>query len=192
MSKMSKTKSKSSTNAITSLKADHQKVKGLFDEFEKANDRVTKMTIVSEGLEELSLHATLEEEIFYPAVRQAIDDEDGVMNEADEEHHVAKILIAELEEMDGNESHYDAKFTVLAENVRHHIKEEEENMFPNAQKTEIDFDALGEEMLGRKDELLSEGVPVTDEADMVATSEGHGDSPAETSTQTATPAKKRA
>jgi hemerythrin superfamily protein len=189
---MSKTKSKSSTNAITSLKADHQKVKGLFDEFEKANDRTTKMMIVSEALEELSLHATLEEEIFYPAVRQAIDDEDGVMNEADEEHHVAKILIAELEEMDGNESHYDAKFKVLAENVRHHIKEEEGNMFPKAQKTEIDFDALGEEMLGRKDELLSEGVPVTDEADMVATSEGHGDSPAETSKQTATSAKKRA
>jgi hypothetical protein len=157
MSKMSKTKSKSSTNAITSLKADHQKVKGLFDEFEKANDRATKMTIVSEALEELSIHATLEEEIFYPAVRQEIDDEDGVMNEADEEHHVAKILIAELEE-----------------------------------KTEIDFDALGEEMLGRKDQLMSESVPVTDEADMVANSKGHGDSPAEASTQTATPTKKRA
>lgn len=176
---MSKTRSKSRTNAITSLKADHQKVKGLFDEFEKTNDRATKRTIVSEALEELSLHATLEEELFYPAVREQIDDEDGLMNEADEEHHVAKILIAELEEMDGTESHYDAKFTVLAENVRHHIKEEEEDMLPKAQKTEIDFDALGEEMRGRKEELLSEGVPVTDEADMVANNEGHGDSPAE-------------
>lgn len=65
------------------------------------------------------------------------------MNEAGEEHHVARILIAELEEMDGTESHYDAKFTVLAENVRHHIKEEEENMLPEVQKTELDFDALG-------------------------------------------------
>ena len=189
---MSKTKSKSSINAITSLKADHQKVKGLFDEFEKTDDRATKMTIVSEALEELSLHAILEEEIFYPAVREAIDDEDGVMNEADEEHHVAKILIAELDEMEGTESHYDAKFTVLAENVRHHIKEEEEDMLPKAQKTEIDFDALGEKMLDRKKELLSEGVPVTDEAGMVANTEGHGDSSAEAAKQMATPAEKRA
>jgi hypothetical protein len=140
---MSKTKTKSSTNAVTNLKADHQNVKGLFDEFEKTAERATKITIVSEALEELSLHATLEEELFYPAVREEIDDDDGLMNEADEEHHVAKILIAELDEMDGTESHYDAKFTVLAENVRHHIKEEEENMLPKAQKTEIDFDALG-------------------------------------------------
>lgn len=189
---MSQTKLKSSTNAIASLKADHQKVKDLFDQFEKADDRATKTTIVSEALEELSIHATLEEEIFYPAVRQEIDDEDGVMNEADEEHHVAKVLIAELEDMDGSESHYDAKFTVLAENVRHHIKEEEEDMLPRAQKTEIDFDALGEKMRGRKEELMSEGVPGTDEADMVAKSEGHGDSPAEAAKQTASPAKKRA
>jgi len=125
-------------------------------------------TIVNEALEKLSLHATLEEELFYPAVRQSIEDEHGVMNEADEEHHVAKILIAELEEMDGSESHYDAKFTVLAENVRHHIKEEEEDMFPKAQTTNIDFEALGEEMRGRKEELLSQGMAATDEADMVA------------------------
>jgi hypothetical protein len=188
---MSKTKTKSSTNAITSLKADHQNVKGLFDEFEKTADRATKITIVSEALEGLGLHATLEEEIFYPAVRQQIDDEDEVMNAADEEHHVAKILIAELDEMDGTESHYDAKFTVLAENVRHHIKEEEENLLPKAQKMEIDFDALGAKMLSRKEELLSEGVPVTDEADMVANSDGHGDSSAQASEQTATPAKRR-
>ena len=180
---MSKTNSQSHTNAITSLKADHQKVKGLFDEFEKANDRASKMTIVSEALEELSIHATLEEEIFYPAVRPVVEDE--VMNEADQEHHVAKILIAELEEMDGTESHYDAKFTVLAENVRHHIKEEEENMLPVVQKTELDFDALGEEMHALKEELRSEGVPTTDEADMVAKSEGHGDSPAASATATA-------
>ena len=187
---MSKMKSQSSINAITSLKADHTSVKSLFDQFEKATDRATKMTVVSEALEELSIHATLEEEIFYPAVREAIDDEDGVMNEADEEHHVAKILIAELEEMDGTESHYDAKFTVLAENVRHHIKEEEEEMLPRAQKTKIDFDALGGKMLSLKQELLSEGMPVTDEAAMVANSEGHGDSPAEAAR--ATSAHKRA
>ncbi|GAC1401501.1 MAG: hypothetical protein NVSMB52_15330 [Chloroflexota bacterium] len=166
-------------NAIASLKADHQAVKALFDDFENTDDRAMKTTIVNEALEELSLHATLEEELFYPAVRQSIEDEHGVMNEADEEHHVAKILIAELEEMDGSESHYDAKFTVLAENVRHHIKEEEEDMFLKAQTTGIDFNALGEQMRGRKEELLSEGMSVTNEAEMVAKSAGQGDSPAE-------------
>jgi hemerythrin superfamily protein len=186
---MSKTQSKSSTNAIASLKADHEKVKSLFDQFEKAKDLETKLTIAGDALEELSVHAILEEEIFYPAVREEID-EDEVMNEADEEHHVAKLLIAELAEMDGSESHYAAKFAVLAENVRHHIKEEEQQILPKAQKTEIDFDALGEEMLGRKEELLSEGVPETDEADMIADSEGQGDSPAREAKQRAPSAKK--
>jgi len=175
---MSESKLQRSPNAIAGLKADHQNVKTLFDDFENTDDRAMKTTIVNEALEELSLHATLEEELFYPAVRQSIQDEHGVMNEADEEHHVAKILIAELEEMDGSDSHYDAKFTVLAENVRHHIKEEEEDMFPKAQTTNIDFEALGEEMRGRKEELLSQGMAATDEADMVAKSKGQGDSPA--------------
>jgi hypothetical protein len=74
---------------------------------------------------------------------------------------------------------YDAKFTVLAENVRHHIKEEEESMLPEAQKTELGFDALGEDMRALEEELRSEGVPTAGEADMVAKSEGQGDSPAE-------------
>ena len=189
---MSETQSASSANAIVSLKADHQKVKKLFQDFERTSDRTTKIKIVTEAVEELGLHATLEEEIFYPAVREEIDDEDGVMNEADEEHHVAKVLLAELEEMDGSESHYDAKFTVLAENVRHHIKEEEEDMFPKAQKTEIDFDALGKKMLVRKEELLREGMPDTGEADMVAKSEGEGDSSAKAAQHTVAAQKKAA
>ena len=103
------------------------------------------------------------------------------MEEADEEHHVAKVLIAELEAMDGTESHYDAKFMVLAENVRHHIKEEEKEMLPKAQKAHLDLDALGEEMFSRKEELQGDGLPVTAEADMVAKSQGQGDSPAKAS-----------
>ena len=102
------------------------------------------------------------------------------------------LAVAELEEMDGTESHYDAKFTVLAENVRHHIKEEEENILPKTQKMDIDFDALGEEMRVRKEELMSEGMSETGEADMVAQSGGHGDSPAAAAKQTAAPAKKTA
>lgn len=79
-----------------SIGVHHQKVKKLFQDFEKTIDRTTKIKIVTEAVEELGLHATLEEEIFYPAVREEIDDEDGVMNEADEEHHVAKVLLADL------------------------------------------------------------------------------------------------
>ena len=105
--------------AFALLKKDHDTVKDLFDRFENAEGRPEKKKIVDQALAELKVHATIEEEIFYPAVRKPVGKD--VMNEADEEHHVAKILIAELEEMDGRETHYDAKFTVLAENVRHHI-----------------------------------------------------------------------
>jgi len=97
------------------------------------------------------------------------------MNEADEEHHVAKMLIAELAKMSGKEDHYDAKFTVLAENVRHHIKEEESEMLPKAKRLPIDFDALGARMLARKEELLADGVPAVAE-DRVA--DPKADSPA--------------
>ena len=182
--------SKKSNNAIAGLKADHKKVKGLFDQFEDAKDRRTKKKIVAAALDELSVHATLEEEIFYPAVRKEIDDKEGMMNEADEEHHVAKVLIAELEEMDGSESHYDAKFTVLAENVRHHIKEEEGEMLPKAGATDLDFDALGEKMLRRKGALMRGSLPVPAEAKMVAKSKGRGDSPAKAAKRTIKAIKK--
>ena len=114
------------------LKADHDEVKALFDEFESAKSRPARLKIVRQALQELKVHAAIEEEIFYPAVRARVGKE--VMNEADEEHHVAKLLIAELDRMDGSESHFDAKFMVLAENVRHHIKEEENEMLPKAEK----------------------------------------------------------
>ena len=103
------------------------------------------------------------------------------MNDADEEHHVAKILVAELEEMKGSEDHYDAKFTVLAENVRHHIKEEENQVFPKAQGAAIDFDALSKEMVRLKEKLLAEGVPPVAEEAMVAAMHEAGDSSAKAS-----------
>src|SRR4051812_18089518 len=106
--------------AAAILKDDHERVRGLFDQFEAAKGRAAKGKIVRRALAELKVHAAIEEELFYPAVRKAVGKE--VMNEADEEHHVAKLLIAELDRMDGSESHFDAKFLVLAENVRHHIK----------------------------------------------------------------------
>jgi hypothetical protein len=166
------------TNAITMLKEDHDKVKDLFDKFEETNGSATKAKIVSEALTQLKIHATVEEELFYPAVRQQIEDEEGIMDEADEEHHVAKVLIAELEKMTGDEKHWEAKFKVLAESVRHHIKEEESNMFKEAKKTEIDFNALGSQMARLKQKLMQEGVPPDAEAKMIAKCGLRGDSPA--------------
>ena len=115
--------------------------------------------------------------MFYPAVRQETDDED-IMHEADEEHHVAKLLIAELENMTGDEEHWEAKFMVLAEAVRHHIKEEEGEMFPKARKTNIDFVALGERMSALKKRLMEQGVPQDAEAKMISKYGLRGDSPA--------------
>src|SRR3954471_22432193 len=165
--------SQDGNDAVSILKRDHDTVKELFDEFEKAKQRPAKKKIVTKALTELKVHAALEEEIFYPAVRAELDDD--VMNEADEEHHVAKMLIAELEKMTGKEDHYEAKFTVLAENVRHHIKEEEGEMLPKAKRLPIDFDALGARMPERKEELLENGVPAVEE-DRVANPKA--DSPA--------------
>jgi hypothetical protein len=170
------------------LKKDHDTVKDLFAKFEKAEGRSAKTKIVKQALTELKVHATIEEEIFYPAVRKAVGKD--IMNEADEEHHVAKVLIAELEEMDGQETHYDAKFTVLAENVRHHIKEEEGEVLPKAKDAHIDFEALAQAMMERKAKLIAKGVPADAEAAMVAASHGKGDSPAQAADKSKTRAPK--
>jgi len=155
-------------DAINILKADHQKVKDLFDQFESAETWHQKKKIVADAIRELKVHAALEEGIFYPSVRNAVRNE--IMNEAEEEHHVMKLLIAELENMEGTEDHYDAKFKVLSENVRHHIKEEEHEMMPEARDAGIDFEALGQEMLARKRDLMRDGVPVFAEEKMIARS----------------------
>lgn len=163
--------------AIAVLKKDHDTVKGLFDQFEEAKGRPAKTKIVNEALAELRVHATIEEEIFYPAVRKAVGKD--IMNEADEEHHVAKVLIAELGKMNGRGDHYEAKFAVLAENVRHHIKEEESEVFPKAKDAALDFEALSAAMLQRKETLLAKGIPPAAEDAMVAATHGKGDSPAQ-------------
>jgi hemerythrin-like domain-containing protein len=165
-----------SNPAVSLLKEDHKKVKKLFDQFEAAKGVPARRKIVREALTELKVHAAIEEEIFYPAVRKAIGKE--IMNEADEEHHVAKLLIAELDTMKGTESHFDAKFLVLAENVRHHIKEEENEMLPKAKGVKVDFETLAAQMQTRKERLLTDGVPPVGEDRMVKASRGKGDSPA--------------
>ena len=137
---------------------------------------------------ELKIHAALEEEIFYPKVRAHVGGD--IMNEADEEHHVAKVLIAELDAKTGDQGHREAKFTVLSESVCHHIKEEESEMLPKAKELDIDFLALGELMLERKAELKREGVPPDAEHAVVAKARGNGDSPAANAKRKAPPLKK--
>ena len=163
-------------HAISILLKDHDAVKALFDRFEKAKNRSEKEQILQDALVQLKIHATIEEEIFYPAVRAHVGDD--LMNEADEEHHVARVLIAELDNGTPADDHRYAKFTVLSENVRHHIKEEEDDVLPKARETKIDFTALGERMLDRKSTLNSKGIPTDAEHAMVAASGGRADTPA--------------
>ena len=174
----------STTGAINLLKADHRAVKDLFDQFKKAESKREKAKLASEAMTELKIHTQIEEEIFYPVVRKALnkaigkDEATDLMDEADEEHHVAKLLIAELGTMKASDDHWEAKFTVLSENILHHVKEEEGEMFPEARKLDIDYKALGAEMLARKAELKASGVPTFAEQTLIA-EHGIADSPAE-------------
>ena len=154
---------KASTNAnvqdaIALLTADHKAVKALFKEFEglKEQDDVDeeKAILVQRICTELTIHATIEEQIFYPAVREAIEDDD-LMDEADVEHATAKELIAQLQAAEPSDDHYDAKVTVLGEYIDHHVKEEEGEMFPKARKA-VDTAALSTELVERKEELKAE------------------------------------
>jgi hemerythrin-like domain-containing protein len=175
-------------HAISILKKDHETVKDLFDKFEKTDSAAEKEKIITKAVTELKIHAAIEEEIFYPAVRKQVGAD--TMNEADEEHHVARVLIAELDVNRGGGDHRNAKFTVLAESVRHHIKEEENEMLPKAKALDIDFEALGQKMLDRKKELKDNGIPKDREHAMVAGVNGKDDSPAVAARKTTSAAKK--
>lgn len=147
-----------SMNAIQLLKQDHAEVKELFDRFEKLGEngaQEEKEDIVREACAKLTVHATIEEEIFYPAAREA-KDADALLNEAEVEHGTAKELIATLETMRADDAMFDANFTVLAEYIKHHVKEEEGELFPKVQKSDLDLDALGEQLAERKEELTAE------------------------------------
>ncbi len=125
------------------LREDHQKVKQLFEEFEAATKNDMKQRIVDDTLAALQEHSYVEEKVLYPAFEPALD-EGQLMDEALEEHHVVHLLIAELKKMSAGDERFDAKFTVLAENVRHHIKEEETQMFLQVEESDLDWAYLAE------------------------------------------------
>ena len=142
-------------NALELLKEDHAKVKQSFKEFEKMDheDKATMQEMVRGVCAELKAHTTIEEEIFYPAVRAAIEDED-LMNEAQVEHASAKDLIAQLEGMQADDPLFSATFRVLGEYVLHHVKEEESEMFAQVRKAKLDLEELGAKIMARKQQLL--------------------------------------
>ena len=144
-------------NAVDLLKADHAHVKKLFQQYEAAGHRAhqKKRGIVEEVLAELEVHTTLEEELFYPAMKRKTD-QDGkdLVVEAVEEHHVVTTLMDELKGLDSTDERYDAKFKVLMETVEHHIEEEEGEMFPEAEEVLGDrLERLGTQMQERKQSL---------------------------------------
>ncbi len=154
-------------DAIAMLTADHKKVKKLFSDFDGLKEKggeEEKSTLVEQICNELKIHTELEEEIFYPAVRKAIDDAD-LMDEALVEHAGAKDLIAQLEDASPDDDLYDAKVTVLGEQITHHVKEEEGDMFPKAKKAKVDTEALGASMLKRKMTLMQKMGMESDERD---------------------------
>jgi hypothetical protein len=145
-------------DAIALLKDDHAKVSKMFEQYDKLGDKaqVKKLELCRKICTELKIHTEIEEEIFYPATRAALPKEDDLLDEAQVEHDGAKKLIAELDTMEPGDDLFDAKVTVLGQYVKHHVKEEQTDMFPKVRKTKLDLKELGMRMRFRKEELAKQ------------------------------------
>ncbi|GAA1672550.1 hemerythrin domain-containing protein [Fodinicola feengrottensis] len=143
-----------STDAIVLLKDDHKTVEQLFKKFEEAGDNalVTKRGIVESIIKELTVHAYIEEEIFYPEARKAVPETKDHVLESLEEHHMVVWMLSELQKLDPSDETFDAKVTVLTENVRHHVEEEEQEWFPKVRKAmgRKELQEIGQRMLDAK------------------------------------------
>ena len=162
--------SRKKDDAIALLKKDHREVEGLFKEFEalEEGDSQAVEPVIASACTELKIHDKLETEIFYPAIReQAGDDKEveDLLNEAEVEHEHVRDLVQKIEGMSPDDEKRNAHFTVLVEYVKHHVKEEEKEMFPKLKQKDIDFQEIGRRMKARKEELMSEmGVEAEEEA----------------------------
>jgi hemerythrin superfamily protein len=141
------------------LRQDHKKVEGLFNKFQQAKGVDAKRRFATQAMNELEVHAQIEEEIFYPAVKKAIEESD-LVEEAKQEHQEAKSLISQLKKMKGQNNgagdEFEEKFAELVEAIQHHVEEEEGEMFPKVEDSELDLAELGADMAERKRELLKE------------------------------------
>jgi hemerythrin superfamily protein len=145
-------------DAIALLKQDHRTVSALFEEFAKA-DEEEQSAIAQRVCQLLTVHATIEEELLYPAAKEAFDGEEeneDLVNEAEVEHGSAKELIAKIEGMAGDDEHFKAAVTVLGEYIKHHVKEEENELFPQLKKTDVDLKELGGRLEDRKLALMEQ------------------------------------
>ena len=147
-------KSTSPMEATALLRADHKRVSALFEQYEATRSQAKKKSLVATICTELSVHAQVEEEIFYPAVKAALKDKEMVP-EATVEHATLKELIAQVEGKEPDGEMFDAKIQVMSEYVKHHVKEEQNEMFPKARASKLDMTALGERIAARKEELMA-------------------------------------
>ena len=155
-------------SAIEMLLQDHKRVQKLFKDFEKIDrgDEEAVRELVETACLELQIHSMLEEELFYPAVRaQAQGESEDLLNEAEVEHEAADDLIARLHELEPDDAMYCAYFSVLAEYVKHHVREEEHELFPKVAQMKLDLQKLGEDMRLRREELFAEMERQDEESD---------------------------
>jgi hemerythrin superfamily protein len=144
-----------SMDALELLEQDHREVEGYFDDYEELKDDKAKAELSEKICLALKIHTQIEEEIFYPEARKATKDDD-LIDEALVEHAGAKQLISQIESMEVGDDLYDAKVKVLGEQVKHHIEEEEDELFPEVESAKMDLDGLGKTMAARKVELMTE------------------------------------
>ena len=144
-------------NATQMIRQDHKKVEGLFKKFEQTQGSQAKRRLAENAMAELEVHAALEEEIFYPAVKNEVDDGSSMVQEAIEEHQTVKQLISELKGMQEAGEEFESQFSQLMENVQHHVEEEESEMLPKVEESELDLNSLGQQMSQRKQEMQNGG-----------------------------------
>lgn len=164
-------KKTAAANAVELLKAEHEEVAELFDAFESA-DPAEQQALAEQVCQKLTVHARIEEEILYPAAKDVLEEDDvDLVNEAAVEHATVKDLIVKIEAMDATDEPYKATVTVLSEYVKHHVEEEETELFPLLQDSDLDLDAMGAKLASRKQELTAELGTDSDDGDTIDDSE---------------------
>jgi hemerythrin superfamily protein len=154
-------------DATALLRADHKRVSALFEQYETTRSQARKKAVVATICTELSVHAQVEEEIFYPAVKAALRDKE-LVPEATVEHATLKELIAQVQDKEPDGEMFDAKIKVMSEYVKHHVKEEQNEMFPKARASRLDMNALGAQIAARKEELMASQPPAGQKPGQVA------------------------
>lgn len=142
-------------NAVRLIKQDHKKVANLFEKYKKTKGQEAKRRIAEQAMEHLEIHAVMEEDIFYPAVQKKLSD-GALIREALKEHQAVKDLIEELKSMEEDDVDFDEKWSELVENVQHHVVEEESDLLPQAEKSELDLAECGTQMVERKEKAIGE------------------------------------